>query len=942
MTLKLHLSITPLLALSTFLGFVMPVCGAEPLLVTGLRVEQRTNPSAVDKKAPRFSWRFESELRGVRQVAFQIQVADSASALASGDALLWDTGRVDSDQSHLVAYGGPSLESGARRFWQVKAWDNQGRESTWSEPAHWDVGVLDSADWKAKWIEPNDPAFIESRVAPIFRTEFKLAKPVKRATAFVTAHGVYVAELNGQRVGDVELAPGWTSYHQRLEYQQYDVTEMLRDGANAIGATVGQGWWRGHLHSAAKPDSARIASALDYPDFYGDAPALFLQLEIEYADGTRETITTGEDWQWSSGETVMDDLYAGETIDMRKRQHGWSEPGFDESDWNPVRVADFGAETLTGQTRQPTRKLRERKPQRIFEDANGDTIVDFGEHIAGWERIVLSGKPGDSVTIEHASVINSEGKFDTYTNRRATQITTCILSAEGDEVFEPRFLYYGFRYLRIKGYEGELKPEDITAWQIAADMPQIGEFACSDPLLSRFYEMMVRTLRGNTVAVPTDNPERNERLGWMFASILDSACWSLDGSTFYPSWLTDLAADQGADGFTPSIAPYMTPMTYNAATPARSDYIITGPWRLYRQYGDREMLESFYPFMRRWIDYLKARSTGYLREPGGRWGDWLAMRHDGEPQGSDAHLLAQCFFVHGLDLMAEIAAELGHDADANGYAKDAQRARDAFAAHFMEPDGRIRTPSQTQVSYMLPLALDAVAESRKPEVLEQWMERLEEAGGVAEVGCLSMPWFFPALERFGKTEEVYRALMHEQIPSWRYMAAHEPSTTIWERWNGIRENGKYFHEPDENGKRPPGNMSAWNQPQLGDIGGTLFGVVGGIQPAEPGFKRIRIAPAIPRTEQPEWARVSHDTPYGRVVSSWTREGKKLTLDVTLPPNTTATVSLPAPSPDAVAESGAPLAEAGGVMSTRTMNGHVVCEVQSGHYRFTTDLTFLEP
>jgi alpha-L-rhamnosidase len=331
----------------------------------------------------------------------------------------------------------------------------------------------------------------------------------------VTAHGVYVAELNGRRVGDVQLAPGWTSYHKRLEYQQYDVTGLLRPGHNVIGATVGQGWWRGHLHSAAKPSSARVASALDYPGFYGDAPALFLQLDIEYADGTRQSVVSNNSWKWSSGETVLDDLYAGETIDRRKRQQGWSAPGFDDSAWKAVRVVNYSLDNLFGQYRQPTRKLRELKPQRIFTDAEGDTIVDFGEHIAGWERVVLRENPGDVVTLEHANIINSEGKFDTYTNRRAKQTTTCILQGIGDEVFEPRFIYYGFRYLKVDGCNGELRPEDFTAYQVAAAMPEIGTFECSDPLLTRFYDIIVRTIRGNTVVIPTDNPERNERLGWV-------------------------------------------------------------------------------------------------------------------------------------------------------------------------------------------------------------------------------------------------------------------------------------------------------------------------------------------------------------------------------------------------------------------------------------------
>jgi alpha-L-rhamnosidase len=936
---RIYWPANPVLSLCGIFMSLTVVLPTFALDTTSLRVEHKSNPSAVDTPTPRFSWRLESESRGRAQAAYHIRVTESSADFDDETSLLWDSGKVVSDRSHLVPYAGATLTSGTRCFWQVKVWDNTGEESEWSEPARWDVGILSASDWRAKWIEPNDEAFVRSRVAPIFRTEFTLDKLVKRATALVTAHGVYVAELNGRRVGDVQLAPGWTSYHRRLEYQQYDVTELLQQGGNVIGATVGQGWWRGHLHSAAKPSSARVASAPDYPDFYGDAPALFLQLDIEYADGTRQSIISNDSWKWSSGETVLDDPYAGETIDRRKRQQGWSAPGFDDSAWKPVRVADFGWANLRGQYRQPTRKLRELKPQRIFTDAEGNTIVDFGEHIAGWERVVLRGDPGDVVTLEHANIINSEGIFDTYTNRRAKQTTTCILQASGDELFEPRFVYYGFRYLKVDGCNGELQPEDFTAYQVAAAMPEIGAFECSDPLLTRFYGIIVRTIRGNTVAIPTDNPERNERLGWVLGSILDSACWSLDGSAFYASWLTDLAADQRTDGSVPSIAPFVTPLTFKDSTPGRSDYIITGPYRLYQQYGDKEMLRSFYPHMRRWVDYLLPRCTGFLREKEGRWGDWLAMRHNGQPQGADAHLLAQVYFAHALDLLSRIAAELGEDADAQMYADYEEKARQAFADHFLEADGRIKTPAQTQVTYMLPLALNAVPESMQPAVLDQWMRLFRSAHGVAEVGCISMPYFLPTLSRYGKTDELYKALLHDRIPSWRYMAAHEPTTTVWERWNGVRANGKYFHEPDENGKRPPGNMSAWNQPQLGNIGGTLLGVLAGIQPAEPGFKRIRIAPAIVRGGALDWVRASHVTPYGKVVSNWKLAGDTLTMEIAVPPNTTATAHVPARSADAVTESGKPLSEAEAVTFVKMENDHVVCGLQSGSYCFESSLAW---
>jgi alpha-L-rhamnosidase len=353
---------------------------------------------------------------------------------------------------------------------------------------------------------------------------------------------------------------------------------------------------------------------------------------------------------------------------------------------------------------------------------------------------------------------------------------------------------------------------------------------------------------------------------------------------------------------------------------------------IYQQYGDKRMLRSFYPAMQRWVAYLHERSDDFLRQKGGRWGDWLAMRHNGQPQGTDGHILSQVYFVHVLDLMARIAAELGEQADAGRYAEWEEKARQAFASHFIEPEGRIKTRVQTQVSYMLPLALNAVPEHMQQAVLTQWMNILRASRGVAEVGCISMPYFLPTLARYGKTDEVYGTLMHDEIPSWRYMASHEPTTTVWERWNGVRTNGKYFHEPDEHGKRPKGNMSAWNQPHLGNIGGTLFGVLGGIQQEEPGFKKIRIAPAISR-EGLEWVRSFHETPYGKVVSNWRRNGDTLTMEIAVPPNTTATAFILAASPKAINESGRPLAEAEGVAFVKMDNGRVVCKLQSGSYRF---------
>ncbi len=438
--------------------------------VDGLLCENRTNPLGMDVTQPRFTWQLSSDKRNVMQTAYRIEVSESATFHGH----VWDSQKVKSDSSVFVTYKGKPLQSDKKYFWRVQVWDNTGKSSGWSQPAWWQMALLNEVDWKAQWITPGYVEDTVNRPSPMMRKEFALSKKIKSATAYITAHGLYEASINGKRVGDAYLTPGWTSYKNRLQYQTYDVTDLLKDGKNAIGVMLGSGWYRG------------IIGYSDKRNVYGKDIALLMQINIAYEDGTTGVITSDESWKSSTGEVLYSEIYNGETIDHNKIQAGWTQPGFNDSQWSAVHIQDYSKKILIATYNEMIRKHETFKPVRIFKTPKNEQVIDFGQNLVGWVVLKIKGKAGDKITVSHAEVLDKLGNFYTENLRAAKAQDTYILKGDGQEIFEPHFTFHGFQFIRIEGYPGDIiKPEDVTAVALYSDMKPTGTFTTSNPLINQ-------------------------------------------------------------------------------------------------------------------------------------------------------------------------------------------------------------------------------------------------------------------------------------------------------------------------------------------------------------------------------------------------------------------------------------------------------------------------
>ncbi|UCE08677.1 MAG: family 78 glycoside hydrolase catalytic domain, partial [bacterium] len=537
--------------------------------LTNLRVEYKVNPLGIDVLQPRLSWEITSDDRAVVQTAYQIRAAEKIENLKSGKSLLWDTGKVKSDQSTHVEYKGQTLKSGQRVYWQVRIWDDKDQPSDWSHIAFWEMGLLNQSDWKAAWIQPDiDEDITKSQPCPLLRKEFNLSKEIISARAYVTSLGLYEMQINGQRVGDQLFTPGWTSYHKRLQYQTYDVAHLLSRGKNAVGVVLGDGWYRGYSGWNMKRN------------YYGEKLALLLQIHVIYQDGTLEMIKTDTTWKASTGPILESDIYHGEVYDARLEMGGWSQAGFDDQGWKSVKMIDHSKEILVAPVGPPVRKIQEIKPIKIIKTPKGETIFDMGQNMVGWVRLKVKGQAGTTVTLRHAEVLDKDGNFYTKNLRSAKQRVQYILKGGGEEILEPHFTFQGFRYVAIDGYPGEPGLESLTGIVIHSDMMPTGNFTCSDSLINQLQHNIQWGQKGNFLDVPTDCPQRDERMGWtgdaqVFAP---TACFNFDVASFYTKWLKDLATDQFEDGAVPHVVP---DVLKGGASAAWADAAVIVPWTVY-------------------------------------------------------------------------------------------------------------------------------------------------------------------------------------------------------------------------------------------------------------------------------------------------------------------------------------------------------------------------
>lgn len=952
-----------------------------------LRCEYLADPLGIDAVQPRLSWIITSDRRGERQTAYQVLVASSAKLLADQQGDLWDSGRVASDEDSQIAYLGVELKSRQRCFWKVRVWDQDGQPGKWSPVAQWQMGLLEPSDWTAKWIAAAppkasvaapliirhaayevpetgnatdvtavltrlvkgdhlnlvvnnatlgvDPAFnrlkrlrvdyqlggqsFTKEVAenqPLalpddltalryFRKSFELKAPVQRAVLYATALGLYEMHLNGQRVGDHVLAPDWTDYRKRVRYQAYDVTDLLKPGGNAMAALLANGWFSGHIGNGGN-------------QYFGKAPALLAQLEVTYADGRTEQITTDDSWQAHASPILASDFMMGEDYDARLEVKNWDQPGLDETGWTPVSVRDESQRRLEAQVMEPVRKICELKPKKVSEPKPGRWVYDLGQNMVGVVRLEVSAPAGTQITLRHAEMLNPDGTLYTKNLRGAPSVDHYTCKGDGREIWQPRFTFHGFRYVEITGLPGKPGVDAVTGIVIGSDNPRAGEFVCSDPRINQLQSNIQWGQRGNYISVPTDCPQRDERLGWMGDAqvFVRTATYNADVAAFFTKWLVDVDDGQTPEGSFSDVSP--NTMGVNGV-PAWGDAGVICPWTIYEMYGDKRMLERHLPAMTKWVEYLRAHSNGLIREKdrGNDYGDWLSIGAD-----TPKDLIGTAYFAYSTHLVARAYEALGRMEEGRKYEQLFEDIKTAFNKRYVTADGRIH--GNTQCAYALALKFDLLPGKLQPKAAQYLEDDIRAKGNHLSTGFVGVSYLLPVLTRAGKSETAGQLLLQDTFPSWLF-SVKQGATTIWERWDGWTP---------EKGFQDPG-MNSFNHYSLGSCGEYLFGYVGGIRPASPGFKTILIDPAFP--DGLSWAKTRYDSIQGPIATSWKRSDKHLSLEVVIPANTTATVCIPTSDAASVRESGRLAAKSEGVTFLRQEKGKAVFAVESGAYKFSSEM-----
>lgn len=865
---------------------------AAAMTPANLRTEYRVNPMGVDVRAPRLSWTLEAPAgaRDVKQTAYQIVVAESEEGLARGGALLWDSGRVASAETIQIEYRGRALRSRMRCYWRVRVWDGAGKASPWSS-ARWSMGLMERSDWGAKWIgaaEPLMDAKLAASKEPVaepgllLRKAFDVRGAVRRATVYVTARGLYELRLNGQRVGDQLLAPEWTNYHKRIQYQTWDVTGLVRSGANVVGAHLGAGWYAGRI--------GLFATRM----IYGQRPQLLMRLEVETRDGRTHGVATDESWRIRrDGPVRSADILDGETYDARKEANGWDLPGQEGAGWEAASAeSDLGTQEIVWQPNEPIRVTREITPVAVSEPKPGVYVFDMGQNMVGWCRLKARGRAGEPVTLRFAEVLNPDGTIYTANLRGAPQVDRYIPAVSGEVEYEPRFTYHGFRYVEMTGVAAAPGREALAGQVIHSSSPDAGRFETSSATVNRLMENIVWTQRGNLYSTPTDCPQRDERLGWMgdIQTFSQTAIFNMDMAAFFTKWLADVRDDQAADGRFPDYAP--NPNTVLGVdkffgVPAWGDAGVIVPWRAYQNYGDRRLLERHFTAARRWVDWIESQNPNLLWENKRHndYNDWLnadTIIHEGWPKkGGEVPkpVFATAFFAHSTELVARMAAVLGREEEAARYRGLAARIREAFNRAYVGADGQIE--GDTQAGYALALHFDLLPEALRAKAFERMLARFEPYGGHLSTGIHSTSRLMLELSRRGRGDEAYRLLNLRTFPSWGFMIENG-ATTIWERWDGFVK-GRGFQNA---------GMNSFNHWALGAVGEWMWRTIVGIEPddAAPGYARFTIRPQ-PGGEL-TWARGVYESIRGPIRVEWRITDGRLTLKVGVPPNTTARIVVP--------------------------------------------------
>ena len=882
--------------------------------VSKLTCEYRTKPLGIDLTTPRFSWQLQSDRVGARQTAYRVLAATEANLLKTGETDMWDSGRVISDQSIHITYAGKKLKSRQRIHWKVIVWDEDGKSAR-SAPTWFELGMVKGSEWKAKWIGSSLTGGPRTNTpAPYLRKPFRLPAKFETARLYITALGLYECSINGKLVGESVLNPGWTDYRKRVQYQVYDVTKLLRSGDNVMGAILGDGWAVGHVGIGTRQN-------------YVAQPRLLAQLEVTLGNGKTKTIATDSSWKLQFGPLLESDMLMGESYDARLEMTGWDKAKFNDKGWLPVIIYED-----TGSIRVATNgpaMYRIEEISAITDPVNKSTvrgnrhIFDLGQNMVGWVRLKGRAPAGTTVTLRFAEVLDADGSLYTDNLRTARVTDYYTFKGKGEEVWEPKFSFHGFRYVELIGYPGEVDRDTITAVVVHSDMAQTGDFTCSDSSLNQLQQNILWGQKGNFVDVPTDCPQRDERLGWTgdIQVFVRTAVFNMDVAGFMTKWMQDVADAQSKEGMVPPVVPNAGLRRHQAdGGPAWADAVIICPWTLYLGYGDKGILEKNYKAMSKFMKCLIADSPGYIRcapefEGWPGFGDWLSIN-----AATPRDLIGTAFLAYDASLMAQVAEVLGKKKDAEKYRQCFAEVKQAFANRYLKGSrisAKPAPPSQwrqmmdtadatsrgnlkavdygpirsevfntdlftpTQTSFVLALHFDLLPDELRPLAVSELVADIKRRDMHLSTGFVGSPYLPHVLSKNGRLDVAYQLLFQKTWPSWLYPVT-QGATTIWERWDGWTE---------EHGFQDP-LMNSFNHYAYGAIGAWLYNTVVGIEidPTSAGYKHSLLQPQPGGGLTQAGGKLM--TPYGELASAWQIKKNRFEWNIIVPPNTTATARLP--------------------------------------------------